>query len=159
MIYPIVFVIVSVVGLIAAVLMFTFRDILHSAVALATVFLVNSLLFLLLGQPLLAVIQLFIMIGGITTFLFVGVASTSYHEPKRTNIAALVVVWMLTFIIIFLPLRTVSVSENYQSNVFGQADAAASFGSSTALFYLMLALMFGVALGSILLLRKINVEK
>ncbi len=74
------FLIVSVIALAFSVLVFVFKDILHAAIALSGVFLMNSLFFIVLSQPLLAVVQLFIMVGGITTFLFVGVAAAPYSR-------------------------------------------------------------------------------
>jgi NADH-quinone oxidoreductase subunit J len=158
MIYLALFAIVSVLGVILAALMFAFKDILHSAMALAGVFLVNSLLFIALNQPLLAVIQLFIMIGGITTFIFVGVASATYSHFKYTKLGWLGLLWLVFFIAIAFPLTKIQFNGQL-SNIFGPSNVAISLGSSVGLFYIMLFVMFGVSLGAILLLKKTGGEK
>lgn len=158
MIYLALFAIVSVLGVILAALIFAFKDILHSAVALSGVFLINSLLFILLNQPLLAVIQLFIMIGGITTFIFVGVASATYSKFKYTRLAWLGILWALVFVAIIFPLTNVQFN-GQGSNVFGASGVSGSLASSVGLFYIMLFTMFGVSLGAILLLKKAGASK
>lgn len=158
MIYLALFAIVSILGVVLAALVFAFKDILHSAVALSGVFLINSLLFIALGQPLLAVIQLFIMIGGITTFIFVGVASATYSHFKYTRLVGLAILWAVFFVIIVVPLTGVQFN-GQQSNVFGSSSIGGSLGASVGLFYIMLFVMFGVSLGAILLLKKAGGDK
>jgi NADH-quinone oxidoreductase subunit J len=152
------FLIVSVMGLVVSFLVFAVKDILHAALMLSAVFFVNSLFFFMLDQPLLAVVQLFIMIGGITTFLFVGVASVQYSKFKHTEVAGLAVLWTIVFVILVLPLNYVQITP-FQSNLFGPDSIALSLGTSSMLFYLMLFTMFGVALGAILLLKKVGADK
>lgn len=158
MIYLALFAIVSVVGVVLAALMFAFKDILHSALALSGVFLVNSLLFIALSQPLLAVIQLFIMIGGITTFLFVGVASATYSQFSYTRMILLAALSAIVFLVLTVPLLSTQFN-GQQSDVFGVASIGTSLGISAGIFYLMLFLMFGVSLGAILLLKKTGANK
>jgi NADH-quinone oxidoreductase subunit J len=158
MIYLALFAIVSVLGVIFAALMFAFKDILHSALALSGVFLINSLLFIALNQPLLAVIQLFIMIGGITTFIFVGVASATYSHFRYTKLAWLGILSAVFFIVLVIPLLNVQFN-GQQSNVFGASNVGISLDSSVGLFYVMLFVMFGVSLGAILLLKKAGDSK
>jgi NADH-quinone oxidoreductase subunit J len=152
------FLIISVMGLMLSFLVFTLKDILHSALALSAVFFVNSLLFFMLDQPLLAVVQLFIMIGGITTFLFVGVASTAYSRFKYTSANGLAILCVVVFVILVIPLNYVQMTPT-QPGIFSSASIAASLGASYALFYLMLFTMFSVALGAILLLKKAGADK
>lgn len=149
------FVFVAIVGIGAAVFVFLFRDILHSALALSIVFLANSLAFLLVDQPLLAVIQLFIMIGGITTFLFVGVASATYSNFKYTRALVFLIAWAVLFIAFASQLDNIQLVQT-QSNVFTPGNAAFSLQSSYGMFYLILLLTFGVSIGAILLLKKIG---
>ena len=153
MIDVIIFTISAIAALIAAAAMFMAKDILHSATALAAVFLINSMLFLLLGQPLLAVVQLFIMIGGIATFLFVGVASHTYSDFRPSNVQKLSIVWTVVFLMLLIPLNSVQMQQT-QPNTFGFANIAYSLTVNPAIFYLMLLTMFGIALGAIMLLRR-----
>ncbi len=152
------FLIISVIGLAVSFFVFTVKDILHAALMLSALFFVNSLYFFMLGQPLLAVVQLFIMIGGITTFLFVGVASAPYSKFKYTSITGLAVLCAIVFIIIILPLNYVQITP-LQSNIFNSGSIGESLGTSLMMFYLMLLTLFGVALGAILLLKKAGADK
>ena len=158
MLYLALFAIVSAIGIISAALIFKFKDILYAGLCLASIFLVNSLLFILLNQPLLAVIQLFIMIGGITTFIFVGVASATYSEFKYTRMIGLLLLWIFVFAVMAAPLTFMQFDAT-QSNIFGADDIAGTLSSSAGLFYLMALLMFGVAIGATLLLKKPSEKK
>lgn len=153
------FLIVSVIALAFSVLVFVFKDILHAAIALSGVFLMNSLFFIVLSQPLLAVVQLFIMVGGITTFLFIGVAAAPYSDFKYTKLLALCILWIITALVMIVPLAEVSSATGGESNVFGAGAISESLGSSAGIYYLMLLVMFGVSLGAILLLKKAGADK
>lgn len=98
--YPLVFIVVSALEMLSILLIFVFKDILHSVLALSASLFVAALLFALLGQPLLALLQLFIMVGGISTYLFVGVASVSYSHFKHVSKGVLA----FSFLILFAPL-------------------------------------------------------
>jgi NADH-quinone oxidoreductase subunit J len=158
----VIFAIVSALGILFSVLVFTFRDILHATVALASLFFANSLLFLLLNEPLLAIIQLFVMVGGISTFLFVGVAAAPYSKFKYTRILFMAALWIVFFAAIAYPLTGMQFSQPQPQNQgapFGVVGIAASLSSGPVFFYLILLLMFGVALGAVLLLKRAGVKK
>lgn len=155
MIDVIIFTIAAILALIATAVMFVAKDILHSAAALTIVFFINSVFFLLLGQPLLAVVQLFIMIGGIATFLFVGVASHTYSNFRPSNVQRLSIIWVIVFLMLLVPLNSIRIPQT-QANTFDFANIAYSLTANPAIFYLMLLTMFGIALGAIMLLRRSN---
>lgn len=154
-----IFVLSAAVGLVLSAMVFIFKDILHAALALAGIFAINSLIFITLNQPLLAVVQLFIMVGGIATFIFVGVATAQYPEFKYTKLAWLGVAWILLFVAMAFPLGTSWYSTGQLMNEFGASDIASSISTNAGFYYIMLLLMFGVALGGILLLKKIGVGR
>ncbi len=158
MISILVFVLASILGLVLATFLFAFKDILHSALALAAVFVVNSLFFLLLAQPLLAIIQLFIMVGGIATFIFVGVASAPFENFNYTKVRRLTLTWLLLFALMVIPLNFV-VFNVQQTSVFNGASIVNSLSSDSGIFYLMLLLMFGTSIGAIMLLKKTGAKK
>lgn len=155
MVYLILFAALAVAELASVLLIFLFRDMMHSVLALSMVFFVNSLLFLLLGQPLLALVQLFVMIGGVSTFLFVGVASAGLSRFRHTSFATLAVLSAALFVVCFYRVYGAQFSE--QQNAL-QAGALASYlAASVGQLYAMVFAMFCVALGAVLLLRKIDV--
>ena len=161
MIYLVTFAAAALI-IIASALVFVFKDVLHVAVALTTVFLANSLLFLVLGQPILAIIQLFIMVGGVSTYLFVGVASASYSHFKYINYAALASLALLIFAIMaygavrsgtVASAGTANATNTYSSN---QIASSFSSGYTIASMYAIAAMLFSLSLGAILLLNKLR---
>lgn len=147
------FLAVAVLELISIALIVLFKDIMHSSLALASLFFMNSLVFLMLQQPLLAVVQLFVLVGGISTYMIIGVASGSFSRFRHSRPWLMVVVAALIFALITYPLSGMSFT-NLQSNSATGAAVAGSFGEYIGLFYLMAFLLFAVALGSIALFKR-----
>lgn len=158
MIGVILFAIVSIGAIVLSYLVFVLKDVLHAALALASLFFFNSLFFLLVGQPLLAVVQLFIMVGGIATFLFVGVGSIAYSRFRHTRMVTLVIIWAALFLTLTAALNGISFTAG-QPSTFWAGNIASSLDSSAPLFYVMALAMFGVSLGAILLLKKTKRER
>jgi NADH-quinone oxidoreductase subunit J len=159
MVYLVLFAAVSAVAVLSALLVFFFKDILHAASALAALFFLNSVLFAMLGQPLLAIIQLFVMIGGISTFLFVGVASYTLSSFKHTRMYVLVILWLVVFAAMAYPLlKGQTTPTSQEQNYLGAGAAAGSLGTSMSLFYVLSVLLFAIALSSIILLKRIDIK-
>lgn len=158
MAYVALFIIVALLEVVFASLMFYFKNILHTVLALAMLFVVNSGMFLILGQPLLALLQLFIMVGGVSTYVFVGVASSGYSKFKNTNYLALIamsVVIAALFSIKTLQINTIIAQQNV---VTGQLIAQ-SLSSNLGLIYLIAIMVFGTGIGSILLVKKLGEKR
>lgn len=153
-----IFLILAAIGIGSALACFAMRDMLHIVVALSALFTFNSLVFAMLGQPLLAVVQLFVMVGGISTFLFVGVASATYSNFRYTKVARLLLASAAVFAVIGYPLLGLQMYA-YQPPVFSQSSIVASIPQSMYLFYVMALVMFGMTLGSIVLLRRSSVSR
>lgn len=155
MAYPYIFIALESLTFLSLLLIFIFKDVLHSVLALSASFLINSLIFLLLNQPLLALIQLFIMIGGISTYLFVGVASSALSRFKHTSYIVLAAVSVVFFVACFYNVATVQFTP-LQQNALSNDAIAAYITSSISQLYLIALALFGVALGSIVMLKKVN---
>lgn len=161
MLYPIAL-ILSALIIAAASFIFIFKDTLHIALALSAVFFVNSLIFLFINQPLLALIQLFIMVGGVSIYLFVGVASASYSHFRYTNYALLTVAFIAIFIVMVYGVYSTGAVSGPQSqapNTYGLGQIASSFGSTYSIMalYAITIMLFLLALGSIPLLNRLKV--
>jgi NADH:ubiquinone oxidoreductase subunit 6 (subunit J) len=154
MVYLILFAALAAAELASVSLIFMFKDMMHSVLALSSVFFFNSLLFLAMGQPLLALLQLFVMMGGVSTFLFVGVSSEGAPRFKRTGLPALALLSAALFAICLYG------SYGLQFTEHPEALTAATIGNLLAggvgQLYLMVFALFGVALGAILVLRKVE---
>ncbi len=148
----------AVIELLLAAYVFVAKSLLHAIVSLAIVFVFTSLLYLILSQPLLAVVQLLVLVGGISTYLLVGTASESFSHFRHTNFALMVILAIAIFAIIAYPvLKSV--------NAYSPSSSAVSFtlsGQSQFLqedmpiFYIAALLLFGLALGAIALYKKLG---
>lgn len=156
--YPIMFIALALVELLSIALIFVFKDVLHSVLSLAMAFFVNSLLFLMLDQPLLALLQLFVMVGGIATFLFVGVASVGASRFVHTNLPFLLALSVAFFLITFYLAAGTPFPVQQQNPLSGTAIAG-ELASGSGQLYAMVFALFGVALGAIIMLRRISVMR
>jgi NADH:ubiquinone oxidoreductase subunit 6 (subunit J) len=154
MMYEYIFAIIAVVELASAAGIFLLRDVMHSALALAVMFLVNSAAFLALGEPLLAIIQLFILVGGVATYLFVGVASDHPNERRHTNFVAFSILSILMFAFVAYPY--IGYFTGAPSAQLNSSAISSEFSSGYQLLYVLVILLFGSALGSILLLKNVG---
>jgi NADH-quinone oxidoreductase subunit J len=154
MAYLILFAALAAAELASAVLIFRFRDMMHSVLALSMLFFVNSLLFLVLEQPLLALLQLFVMIGGVSSFLLVGTASAGLSRFRHTGLAALATLSVTLFAMCFYKFYGMQVSE--QQNVLAAGALGSYLAAGMGQFYVMAFALFGVALGAVLVLRKVE---
>lgn len=155
MVYTAMFIALASAELLSILLIFIFKDIVHSVLALATNFFINSLLFLMLDQPLLALIQLFIMVGGISTYLFVGIAPAGFSRFKRTSYILLLILSIAFFTACFYRVTSISFPVQQQNLLSGQA-LTTYLTSGIGQLYIITFVLFGVALGSIVILRKID---
>lgn len=149
---------------VAALLVFVFRDVLHTAIALSAVFFINSLVFLFLGQPLLAAVQLLIMVGGVSVYLFVGVAAASYSNFRHTNYAALAAVAAVVFAVMAYGAYgsgTLAALHGLQQvNQYSSQQVAASLASryTIAALYSIALMLFLLALAAIPLLKELRLK-
>lgn len=148
----------AIVEIVSTVLVFVFKDILHAIVALSDAFLLNAALFLLLKQPILAILQLFIMIGGIATYLFVGVGSEGLSKFKHVNTIQFYAVLIGIFVVISFPLIKVSFAQAQQSNILSPSNYPELF-SQIGILYLITVMLFGVGIASIVLLKRLENKK
>jgi NADH-quinone oxidoreductase subunit J len=154
MVYVALFVIVALLELISATLIFVFKDVLHTILAFAFIFIFNSAIFLMLGEPLLAILQLFIMVGGVSTYAFVGIASGTNPKFKSNNYLVLVAIFLIiavSFSIIIMRLSPVG-----NDNILSISNISSSISSNIGLFYLITLMLFGVGFGSIIIFRRLG---
>lgn len=154
--YPILFIALALAELLAISLIFVFKDILHSVLSLAMAFFVNSLLFLMLNQPLLALLQLFVMVGGIATFLFIGVASVSASRFGHASLMLLLILSLAFFAVTFYMASGTPFPIQQQNYLSGDMIAG-QLASGSGQLYVIIFALFGTAMGAIILLRRIRV--
>lgn len=153
--YTAVFMVLALLEVLFATMIFIFKDLLHVVLAFALAFLFNSALFFLLGQPFLALLQLFIMVGGVSTYLFVGVGSTSFSKFKYTNYTYLAVTYLAVFFTFIFRMQNV-LPIFPEQNALSIQLIAQTFSSNLGLLYVMAAMLFGIGLSSIVIMKKLG---
>jgi NADH:ubiquinone oxidoreductase subunit 6 (subunit J) len=158
MAYMALFIIVAVLEIISAALIFYFKDILHMVLALSVVFVLNSAMFMVLSQPILALLQLFIMVGGVATYVFVGVASSGYSKFKNTNYLALIILSVV--ITALFSIKTLQIGTIIsEQNIVSGPLIAQSLTANLGMIYLLAIMLFGTGIGSIILVKKLGEKK
>ncbi len=155
MAYVTLFIIAALLELLSAALVLCFRNILHTILALSMLFVFNSAMFLILGQPLLALLQLFIMVGGISTYLFVGAASASYSKFRNTNYGLFAIMSILIFFLFTAKVGNTN-PVSAEQNTLSVSLVSQSLGANVGILYLLTIMLFGVGIGSILLMKKLG---
>ena len=109
-------------------------------------------------QPFLAIIQLFIFVGGISTYAIVGVASASFSKFPHTNRLAFIAVFIILLTVISYPVFGMK-NTVMQHNSFTALQVKTGISSYMGLFYLITAMLFGIAIGSIILVKSLGRSK
>ncbi len=144
----------SIVAVLAAYSVFVFKDIMHVIVALALFLVMVSVFFLFLGQPLLAVLQLLIMVGGVATYFLLGSATAKASELPRTNLPIL----LMLSVLIFIPFASLIFQAYPASYPTYTQFTGSGVSYSQPLFYLMVITLFSISLVASLLFKKIGLE-
>lgn len=155
MAYVVLLVILALLEITSALLIFVFKDILHTVLALSALFVFNSAMFLVLNQPFLALLQLFIMVGGVSTYVFVGVASPSFSKFRNTNLGLFAVIYVALFLLLLSRLSQASPILTEQNALTGPLIAQ-SLGQNAGMLYLIAIMLFGSGFGSIVLMKKLG---
>lgn len=147
------FLAISALTLISALILFLSRRLLHAVLALTFVFLGSALIFLYLGQTFAALLQLFIFVGGLSTYLIVAVAS----EESKSSLK--LPTFILLVIIVVGGLSALLINSGLNSTPPASPnDFVASAGAALSTYYpflfALLILLFSAVMGSILILRK-----
>lgn len=130
------------------------RRLLHAVLALTGVFFIGSLVILLFGQALVALLQLIILVGGMSTYLIVAVAAEQGHG-KSISVKAFVAVFALLFAAL-LPLAFAESGGIISGSGNFIASAANDFNSHAYLFFLIALLVAASAIGSVVLIKRIT---
>lgn len=158
MAYVALFIVLAVLEILSATLIFMFKDILHAVLGFSLVFVFNSALFFVLQQPFLALVQLLIMVGGVSTYVFVGVGSASYSKFKHTNYTILAISYAAIFLTFIYKLTTVTVVVP-EANLLSSEVMAQAFTSNIGFLYAITGMLFAVGFSSIIIMRKLSGKK
>ncbi|MDE1855002.1 MAG: NADH-quinone oxidoreductase subunit J [Candidatus Micrarchaeota archaeon] len=135
----------------AGLALFLQKKLLHSVVFLALAAVGSSLIFLYLGQVLVALLQLFIFVGGLSTYLIVAVA-TEEKQVKMRNAAAFVIISAITSVGLFAAVSNTTVP-GLAGNDFSTV-AQGAISNYYAFIFAAVFLLFAAALGSVIIIKK-----
>jgi NADH:ubiquinone oxidoreductase subunit 6 (subunit J) len=154
------FAVLVAMELLLSAYIFRVKELLHAVVLLALVFATTSLLYLIASQPLLATIQLLVLVGGISMYLLVGTASESFSKFKHTNMALMLVLAAVLFAVIAYPV--ISSPGSYASSTttsFSIQQQSQFVGNDLVIFYIIALLLSGISIGAIALYKKLGGSK
>jgi len=147
------FFLIAAITIISSIFVFIEKKLIHAVAALSLAFMGSALLFFLLGQTFIALLQLIVFVGGLSTYLIVAVAA----EEKSAMIIRLPVFFILA-IALSAGLGLVLlgyVSATATNTAPGFLDSATmALQGSYVLFYIMAVLLFGVSISGVLIIRK-----
>lgn len=147
------FVIIAAITLISSILIFIEKKLIHAVVALSLAFTGSALLFFMLGQTLIALLQLIVFVGGFSTYLIVAVA-TEEKTVKLISLREFLTLALIFsvgsgfFLLNYLP----SSNNNVEASFL--ATASSAFTTSYSVFYVILVLLFAVSISGVLIIRK-----
>ncbi|MEM3839061.1 MAG: hypothetical protein QXF01_00560 [Candidatus Micrarchaeaceae archaeon] len=134
-------------------MVFLQRRLVHSILALTAAFTMSALLFAIIGQQFIALLQLLLFVGGFSTYLMVSLA----NETKGRRYIRLAYFIPLAVILAIMLCYFAFVSVPPAASL-GTQPISATFPEALAeyypIFYLMIALLFSAGIGSALFLKK-----
>ncbi len=138
--------------IISAFFVYLEDTIFKSAIALAITFTLVSLALLLLNQTVIAVLQLLIIVGGVSTYLVVAVASETRKRAWPTDLrifALLAIIVAAASIYLIAPyVPTISTSNPSIYSEFQQ-----TLGQYGVVVYFIVLMMFVAAIGSVVAVK------
>lgn len=143
---------VAALTVISSLLIFLQKKLVYAVIALTAAFIGSSLLFLLLGQTLVAMLQLIVFIGGLSTYMIVAVAADEKNTRMiRLPIFAVVLVLMfaaLSLLLGYLP----SQAQNNGPSFLNAASSAFQLQYPT--LYMIVVLLFAITISGALIIKK-----
>jgi hypothetical protein len=98
------------------------------------------------------------MVGGVATYAFVGVASAGYSKFRHTNRMIFMAAYVALFILLAYSVLRPNQPESGQP-ALPTISLTQALGQNIALLYLIAIVLFGVAFGSIIMMKKLKVTK
>ena len=153
MLFDVVYLAVLLFTVGSALAVFISGRLVHSVMALAAAFAGSALLFFSMGQPFIALLQFFVFVGGLSTYLMVALAAEERESAHHKNIYLL-----LLAVILGLGFYTLmggtgfGAASGSSQNIF--MPSVESLFSGYMPFLYMIALLLGAgAIGSVLVIR------
>lgn len=142
----------AAVTLVPAVLMFLQRKLVNAVICLAAAAVGSSLLLLYVSQTLAALLQIFVFVGGLSTYLVIAVGSEEKQAQMLGRVKFFVAAAaMLAGLSLMLGGIDSSLQPTGNSLV---SSAAVAFQDQYAFLYAAVFLVFATATGSVLVMKR-----
>ena len=149
------FLIVAPLVVIASIMIFVQKKIIYSVLSLTAVFLGSAVVFYLLGQTFIAILQLIIFVGGLSTYVMVAVA-TEEKNLKMISLPFFFIIAIIFFAGLALILNYLPGQNPTAANPDFLVTAASALQSDYVLLYLMVLLLFAVTIGGTLVIKRFS---
>ena len=147
----ILYVLISVLAIIFALLVFMFKHLLHAALALTVTFLASAFIFSAIGQSFIGLLQILIFVGGLSAYLIAAVATETklknMLKPAKFFAATAALSIAFTAIAFSIP------QSAYLPSTF-QQSASATFSQYYAILFIITLMLFSTAIGGVLIIKK-----
>ena len=153
-VYALSFYLFAALTVLSSVLVFLQRKLVHAVLALTTAFSMSAVLFLIMGQPFIALLQLLVFVGGLSMYLMVSLANE--EKGRRYIRVSLFIPIVIVLSVLLLYFAHLSVASAAISGSSMDSTFAAAMAQYYPLFYGILALLFSAALGSVLFIKKFS---
>lgn len=151
MISEILFALVSILTICSAAAIFISRRVIHAVIAVTFAFAGSAALFAYMNQVMLALLQLFIFVGGLSTYLMVAVASEDSSMPLGLLRFVFILVVAGIGISVILMGRGTAPQAGYAAQV---QPLGASLPAYYPLIFAMVVLLFSGVMGSVVIIKK-----
>lgn len=144
-------ILLAIIAVAPGVALFLQKKLIHSVVFLAIAAAASTLIFLYLDQVLVALLQLLVFVGGLSTYLIVAIAAEEKQVKLASRVRFLLATVMIAAVLsaLLLSLPAGVAAGNDFSSV-----AQASFSDYFALLLIAVLLIFASAVGSVLVIKK-----
>lgn len=146
------FYIFGALTILSSIFVFLQRKLVHAVFALTMAFASSSMLMLIIGQPFIALLQLLVFVGGLSTYLMVSLANEEKGKRYlRLGIFVPIVIILVVWFFFFAQLAI-------GASVLGSSNINMTFTAALQQFYpllyMVVVLLFASALGSVLFIKK-----
>lgn len=150
---PVLLVLLIAFTLLSGVAIFLRRKLLHAVLFLALASLGSSLLLLYVNQVLVALLQLLVFVGGLSTYLLVAVAA-EVKQAKMISLTRFFVVAIVAALVMSLFVYAAS-GDVLAGNDFSTV-AQSAFSTYYAMLFVAVLLLFAVAMCGVVVIKKFS---
>ncbi len=146
------FSIVSAVMITSGIGIFYQKSIMRAVIALSVSFIASSLIFFILNQEFIALLQLFVFVGGMSTYLIVAVSS-EYKKINRIDfikIGVAAIIISMSFSLLFTVINFNTANTAPGMSVY----FATAFEEYYPIIIAAVIMLFLAAIGSVIVIRK-----